>query len=78
MAVRHCLMAGMCEAADEVEEMSFSTSGGNYGYECCGSTTRGTHHSSCVPNKISPAKFRCPATVSTSEHCERKWMEAIA
>ena len=78
MAIKHCLMAGMCESAEEVEDRVFSSSGCNYGYRCCSSTTRGTHSSSCVSNKISPAKFRCPATVPSSEHCERKWMEGLS
>ena len=76
--IRHCLMAGMCQAAEEVEDMHFSTSGRDYGYKCCGSSDRNNHRSSCISNAITPAKFRCPATVASQEHCERKWMEGLS
>ena len=62
MAYTHCLMAGMCAGATKKPySMSLSESE--------------------QWNAISPAKARCPSsgsgTISASNFCERKWMEAI-
>ena len=76
--IRHCLMAGMCQSAEEVPDMQFKTTDPNYGWECCSSTSRSSHSSSCISSQIDPARFRCPATVGANEFCERKWMEGLS
>ena len=85
MAVRHCLMAGMCEAADELPNV-VPFQGTKWRCVDCSETTSNSrqpssaivHTGTCPTAVIRPAQFRCPATVSASEHCEREWMEAIS
>ena len=76
--LRHCLMAGLCSAAEDTEELTGSSSAreddersrlGGVRHRC----PYGTPATDAIVKRYS-STYRDTATL----HCEREWMEAIS